>query len=234
MKTSIKCVGCFFRQIEKTAAHAGLKGKPYAQALGCLTQTLLRHDFNDPPVVFGRAIYKVISRYSGKSDIFAGEKHAVEAYLGRYAQYIEKILNRSKEPLHLAAQMSCASNSIDFGAGSHRPDIAGLVKKLTRIRLTVDDFPYFSCALKKAGSVLFVADNCGETFFDKFFIEQIRLFKPDVDIFYAVRSAPMINDATLDDARRLGLHKAARLFSSGCDYPGLILEKASPYFKDLS
>ena len=52
-------------------------------------------------------------------------------------------------------------------------------------------------------------------------------------MFYAVRSAPIINDILLSDARRIGIDTLARLVSSGCSYPGLFLSKTSKSFRKI-
>jgi uncharacterized protein with ATP-grasp and redox domains len=233
MKTSQHCAACFFRQIEKTIEHAKLAPSLKEKALKYFTRQVLNHDYDLPPVVFGRKIYKVISRMAQVHDIFAKQKCAIEKYLLQHANYVEKVLAKSPDSLYLAAKMACAANSIDFGAGRHKPDLEGLIKKLTTIKLRIDDYARLEKDLAMAHNVLIVADNCGESFFDKFFIEQIKIFNPQVKVFYAVRSAPMINDVTLLDARRLGIDKIAEVFSSGCDYPGLILSKTSKKFKSV-
>ena len=56
---------------------------------------------------------------------------------------------------------------------------------------------------------------------------------PCLEIFYAVRSLPIINDALVVDAKRAEVDRYAKVFSSGCDYPGLILSKTSKYFKKV-
>jgi len=233
METSQHCVGCFFRQIEKTSQRVNLNRSQKIKALKYFTHKITQHDFSLPPVIFGREIYKAIARISGIGDIFAWEKIQVERYLGKNNRYIENIIHNSSSPLYLSAKMSAAANSIDFGAGHYRPDLPGLIKKLKQIKLKVDDYSLFFRQLATAKTILFVADNCGEAFFDKLFIEQIKGLYPQVKIYYAVRSKPIINDVTLKDARRLGIDKVADTFSSGCDYPGLILEKTSKHFRKI-
>jgi len=48
-----------------------------------------------------------------------------------------------------------------------------------------------------------------------------------------VRSSPIINDVVVSDARRIGIDKVAKVISSGCDYPGLILSKTFPAFRRI-
>jgi hypothetical protein len=79
--------------------------------------------------------------------------------------------------------------------------------------------------LKKAKKILYLADNAGETIFDHLLIEELG--KP---VIYAVREKPVINDATKEDAYLSGIHKIAKVISSGCDAPGTILKLCSKEF----
>jgi uncharacterized protein with ATP-grasp and redox domains len=57
---------------------------------------------------------------------------------------------------------------------------------------------------------MFLADNAGETVFDRLFIETIG--KPTV---YVVKEAPILNDATREDALAAGLDQVAEVISCG-------------------
>ena len=50
-------------------------------------------------------------------------------------------------------------------------------------------------------------------------------------MIYAVRDAPIINDAVYEDAVQAGIDQVATILSSGTDAPGAILETCSPEFK---
>ena len=232
MKTSYKCIQCFFRQIDTASSLAGFNKVKKEKLFIDLTKKLLKFDFNSPPVVFGRTIYKSISRISGKKDIFYSKKIETERYLTNHSYVIENTIGRSKDSLFTAAKMSCAANAIDFGTGKS-PDISGFLLKLGSTKLYTNQFALFKKMLKKSRSLLILADNCGEAIFDMFFIREIRKILPRLNIFYAVRSSPIINDVVISDARRIGIDKVAKVISSGCDYPGLILHKTSSIFQRI-
>jgi len=48
----------------------------------------------------------------------------------------------------------------------------------------------------------------------------------------AVRGAPVLNDATVADARAAGLHELVEVLGNGSDAPGTILEDCSEVFRD--
>lgn len=232
MKISYKCISCFFRQIDATTSLIKLNQKTKEKLFILLTKKLLKFDFNQPPVVFGRTIYQTISRVSGIKDIFLKEKIAIERYLLNFTPPIKHTIEEATNPLYTAAKMCCAGNAIDFGAGK-TPDVKNLLRQIKNIRLKVDHFPIFREMIRKATKLLIIGDNCGEILFDKFFVKEVLRYNPKLKVFYATRSSPIINDVLISDAKRVGLHALAKVISSGCDYPGIIIPKSSLSFRNI-
>jgi hypothetical protein len=52
-------------------------------------------------------------------------------------------------------------------------------------------------------------------------------------VTYAVRGRPVLNDATLDDAREVGMDELCEVVSSGVDSPGTVLSRCSREFRRL-
>ena len=75
--------------------------------------------------------------------------------------------------------------------------------------------------------MLYIGDNAGEIVFDKFFIREIAHH----DLTYSVRGAPVINDATMEDAEYTGMTSLARVISSEYDAPSTILAKSGEEFR---
>ena len=83
-------------------------------------------------------------------------------------------------------------------------------------------------ALEKARVILYLADNAGETVFDRVLIEIL-----EQPVIYAVKGGPTLNDATQEDAIAAGLEEVAEIVSTGSDAPGTVLEYCSPAFRQL-
>ncbi|HVT29791.1 MAG TPA: ARMT1-like domain-containing protein, partial [Lacipirellulaceae bacterium] len=83
-------------------------------------------------------------------------------------------------------------------------------------------------AAGRARDILYLADNAGEIALDRLLIEQL----PRGAVTLAVRGNAVINDATLYDARAVGLAKCATLIDNGSDAPGTLLPDCSPEFRD--
>ena len=85
------------------------------------------------------------------------------------------------------------------------------------------DFARFKSEVDEAREILYLADNAGEIAIDRLLIEELGPER----VTLAVRGSAVINDATIDDARAVGLHELVRVIDSGSDAPGTILEDCS-------
>ena len=75
---------------------------------------------------------------------------------------------------------------------------------------------------------VYLTDNCGEIVFDRLLVEYLKARGSHVTV--AVRDAPILNDATMEDALALGFDRFAdRLTTTGAGAEiGLDLEKIPP------
>ena len=79
--------------------------------------------------------------------------------------------------------------------------------------------------LKRCSRVVYLTDNCGEIVFDRLLVGFLKARGSHVTV--AVRDAPILNDATLEDALTFGLEKVADCLTTTGGGPeiGLDLEK---------
>jgi len=64
--------------------------------------------------------------------------------------------------------------------------------------------------------------------FDRILIEEL----PKDKITFCVRGFPVLNDATMDDAKESSLTSIVKVIDSGTDLPGIIQEECSNEFND--
>jgi uncharacterized protein with ATP-grasp and redox domains len=186
-------------------------------------QLSLIHAEAIPPEI-GREAYRLISEKSGVLDPYAELKKAnTQQALFLYPRLKERVA-LSQDRVKMAIRMAIAGNVIDFGANADF-DLDKDLDILLSQKLAVDHYHTFCRVLKRARKVLFIADNAGETVFDRILIEELG--KP---VIYAVREKPIINDAVLQDALDAGIDKVAEIISSGTDAPGTILNLCSDNF----
>ena len=93
-------------------------------------------------------------------------------------------------------------------------------------QLDQDTYAKFKKSIEKASLILYIGDNAGETVFDRILIEQLLQMNKS-KIVFVVREKPIINDATFDDVKKVGLDKVATIISNGSDAPATILSQCS-------
>ncbi len=170
-------------------------------------------------------VYKAIYNVSGIDDPFREIKKTYTTRLLSLYPDLKKKIVSSDDPLYTALKFAAFGNAIDLGADPAfdlEKELADLYTK----DFDLCEYDAFRKTLSNAEKILYIADNAGETVFDRLLIEQLN--KP---VKYAVRSKPIINDATLEDADDAGLSEVAEIVSSGCDAPGTILNVCSEKFK---
>ena len=92
------------------------------------------------------------------------------------------------------------------------------------------DYKRFREDLKNAEQLLFIADNTGEAVFDKLLLQKLSEF--NLDIKYAVREVPILNDITKKEALELGIDEYADIISSGSRAPGVLMKYAGEEFAE--
>jgi hypothetical protein len=89
-------------------------------------------------------------------------------------------------------------------------------------------YPAFKDKLDSASAILYLADNVGETVFDRVLIENLPL-----PVIYAVKSGPILNDATREDAIAAGIDQVADIIENGTRSPGTVLNQTSDAFLEV-
>jgi len=137
-----------------------------------------------------------------------------------------------EDAFRLAVLGTICGNTIDFEVEGHRFSMNGLENQLIRClsgSLAIDDTSKLMDALSRSNRILYLLDNAGEIVFDKFLMQIIKENYP-VEIFAAVKSGPILNDATLEDARQIGLEEVVEVITTGNDHIGINLEESSEEF----
>jgi len=175
----------------------------------------------------GRDIHRIIRRVTG-CDPYADLKERCNAMAVRALPSTRAIIENAGDPFETALRFALAGNNIDAGVGKPLND-AALNDALRKAAVTPIDHHAVEAlrrAVDEAGDILYLADNAGEIFFDRLLLEQMPVEK----ITCVVRGGPVINDATLADARAAGLTDMLRVIDNGSDGPGTILGDCSPEF----
>jgi uncharacterized protein with ATP-grasp and redox domains len=134
---------------------------------------------------------------------------------------------QTEDPLALAVRYAIAGNVIDF-ALPLQMDLNDELEHALMRPLVINHLNTLRQRLSTAEFILYLGDNAGETVLDRLLIEIIGL-----PTTYIVRGAPVINDATEEDARQARLHEVAKVISSGSKHAGTVLEDCSTEVQEL-
>ncbi len=225
MRTYLDCYPCFLRQALDAARFAGADGIAQAQVLQETLALLQALDPGATPPEIGDQIHRRVREITAHADPYGTVKRvATERSLELYS-WMQHHIAGASDPFGQAIRIAIAGNIIDFGP-SNQYDLEGSLAEVAQAPLAIDNLDTLRAALNKASSLLFIGDNAGETVFDRALVEIL-----DLPVMYAVKGGPVLNDATLDDARMAGLDACATLVSTGSDAPGTILSRTSADFR---
>ena len=228
MHVAPECFPCLLRQTINTARSAGAQEAQLLAMLREITAYIAQADLSQTPARFSEPAYAMVARLTGVADPYAAMKKETNAMALRLLPKLRNRMTQNLDPLTLALQMAAAGNVIDAGI-DHHADIQKLLNQLLQLSFTINDVPLFRKLLKRGTRLLYLADNAGEIVFDVLAVERIQRLGANVTV--AVKSGPIINDATLEDARTAGLPKICKVIETGAASIGLDMQRVTPEFR---
>ena len=142
---------------------------------------------------------------------------------------LKKEIEAAKDPLARAFVMARIGNYIDLGAMNH-VDQEEFLTLIRDTEMRKEDLPVYESFLREceaAKTFLLVCDNCGEIVLDRLFIEELKKRFPQLICYAMVRGGEVLNDATEEDAKYVGLDRTAKIITNGDAVAGTIYELLS-------
>jgi uncharacterized protein with ATP-grasp and redox domains len=234
MKLEPECVGCIFNQVLKAfkLLQPTISHEVIISAQKKLMNFLVDFDVNsDASPILGQVAYRIISEILDDPDPYLTLKQESNKLALALYEEVREIIEESEDPLFEAIIVSALGNTIDF-ASQHEMNLIADIENFTPEDLVVNDYSDFKKSLDLTKHLLIIGDNAGEIVFDKLLIETLMKFYPDLQIVYSVRSKPIINDATIEDARFIGLTDLIQVIESSAT-PGIDLASSSTEFQEI-
>ena len=216
MRVSDTCAECLFdkqRHLKKDPA--------YLEEVRQILESRREED-TSPYLVY--LFQKARERRFGKESPYGDIKREYNALVLSMEDAIRARIESAPDPL--AAALACArvGTYIDFGA-MNQIDSDTFLALLGDAGLRGNDLQTYEAFLLQCGNAsrfLLIADNCGEIVLDKLFLEQLHAAFPKMALSVMVRGAEVLNDATLEDAKYVGIDQLASLISNGSSVAGTI------------
>jgi uncharacterized protein with ATP-grasp and redox domains len=227
MKAQLTCIPCLVRQATNILAKSVPEGPAREEGIRRILAEAAKLDYGHPTPVLSGALQAVLRTVTGVDDPFAVEKHSfTQMALGMLPE-MEALVAESSDPFEAAVKMAIAGNVIDLGVKSDLSESdAEAVLRAALAQPLHGSARSLKEAADNAGKILYLADNAGETVFDRLLLARL----PKGRVTIAVRGRPVMNDATLSEAREAGLDEFGPLLPNGAGIPGTYLPACSPEF----
>ncbi|MBE7032332.1 MAG: DUF89 family protein [Ruminococcaceae bacterium] len=171
----------------------------------------------------------VRERVFGAPKDFTAIKKRFNALVMSLEDEIYGEITNSDNIIKTALKYSMIGNYIDFGVVENVDEkrLMEFLDKAPEIEIREDEFTQFETELGNAQSLVFLTDNCGEVVLDKLLIKAICSRFPNLNVEVIVRGLPVLNDATMDDAKQVGLDSMVSVTDNGCGIAGTCLDRIS-------
>ena len=227
MRVRLECFPCFVRQALIAASQITDDPVQVKEIIDLSLEPIRNARLSDTPAHIATEIYRRIRARLNGTDAFRGIKAQCTETALKIMRDFEPMIERSPDPLEAAIRASVAGNVIDFGIYTDI-NLDSIVENIMHEPFGILSLSELKSDLPHAKSILFLADNAGELVFDVPLIRHLLQFG---SVKVAVKSVPVINDATMEDALASGLPPGIELIENGSDCVGTILETCSDEFR---
>lgn len=170
----------------------------------------------------------------GIKDDFTEVKKYFNSLMLSLEAEIENTIKTNKNPLNSAISYAMLGNYIDFGAMQNVDEekLKKMLSDVHNISLDETESKNLKTDLKNAKKLIYITDNCGEIVLDKLLIKEILKEYPHISAEVLVRGANVLNDATVEDAKQVGLDTILPVYHNGNNIAGTCLSKIPQHISE--
>jgi len=235
LKVEIECATCVLHRGYMEILEATSDQAIQFRAMAALMR-LLSREFKPTatPAKLGTKRDRLIKKVTGSLDPYEKKKWLSNKRALEILPQTKKFVASGLSPetkFRRACLCSMVGNIIEFDIPEHEfkfEDIGKLIQQAEN-DLAIDEIFKIHEAAKKAREILYLTDNAGEIAFDTLLVRELKNLGAHVTV--AVKGKPIMNDATIQDAKAVGMHEiAGDLISNGTDTVGLFPQECSKRF----
>lgn len=238
MKLKPECIPCLVERAKYECDIVFNEDREKIRALKEFIAFLFEHlDPSElkPPPFFGTERERILKRRSGVKDPHGEVKRRSNEVAKKLLSEASQFYDAARDKIEALIRIAAAANSMEYGIKgySYNEDdfkhefVHTLNENLKWDRKSIRS------AIKNREKILYLTDNAGEIFFDGFVIRE--LIKMGKEVVVSPKSAPVINDATIEDLEEAGisyLEERCRIIPNGT-YIGISLEEVEGEFLDV-
>jgi uncharacterized protein with ATP-grasp and redox domains len=235
LKVEIECASCIIHRGCLETQEATKDSALQFKAISALLEFLNREfNPNAVPAYLGTERDRIIKRVTGNRDPYKERKRISNQKALETLPFAQRIVLEEKKSaarFRKACLCSIVGNIIEFDIPDHSFEFDELRQLIQNAEkdLAIDDIPKIFDLAQKSKGILFLTDNAGEIVFDTLLIQELK--KLGAHVIVAVKGDAVLNDATMEDAKLVGMHEIAdKIITTGTDVVGLCLQKCSKEF----
>ena len=228
MRTGTFCKQCLFNSEQKKVAQEHDEEKKQ-QFLDQVKKILKDEEVELSPPEYLAEFTDVYEQYFGAQTAFDPLKRHFNKLMLSKEQEIKQRIEASEDPIVTAIQAAQAGNYIDYIALGEidSKQLENLLFHNGVKGLKTEVYQSFREELSSAQNLVYVTDNCGEIVVDKILIRELKKVYPKLHVTVIVRGAGVANDASMDDARQVGMHDVADVIGNGTRIAGTSIKRIS-------
>ncbi|MFX1562362.1 MAG: DUF89 domain-containing protein [Promethearchaeota archaeon] len=240
MQIQARCVSCLlsraFQEVQLATDDATVQLSALTEVVKILNHSLTKGNYLEKiPAYVGTLRDHTIQRITGCQDPFAAMKKQSNESALRLRPSLEAYVSdatNAETRFRRACLVASLGNIIEYGVEGHEipwDNLDTLVSK-TQAELAIDQIKEIYQLAKKGRSILFLTDNSGEVVFDRILVQVIAELGGEVTV--AVKGAPVLNDAMLEDAKTAQINEYAKVVTTGGGAVGVLPQWCSREFLD--
>jgi len=220
------CVTCIFSQSLRVCEKLQIDSETTKKVLDSVAGMIPEWSFDETPPQVAARVYPEIAKLLQTDDIYYDFKREATERAKAFIPFVEEMIDKHNDKFYASLKAAVAGNVIDLAA-QQQFDLEEEVAKVFDSPFEIDNSEELRKILQSSKNLLVVGDNAGEHLFDKVMMKCLKENFENLNIFYAVRGKPIINDITIKEAIEAGIDEVAEIVDSGVDTPGLDLNRAS-------
>ena len=226
MKTYLDCIPCFVRQALEASRMATKDRVKQEKVLKAVLLELGKTSTKDkiPPQI-ARKVHRIVKKVTKNDDPYKKVKDRYNKKALKMFPSLKQKVAESRDRLLTATKLAIAGNIIDFGPSS-KFDLEKTIEEVLVQDFAINHFDLFKKVLQKSERVVYLGDNTGEIVFDRILLEELK----DKEITFVVKGGPIINDATVEDAKFASIDRIARILTVSNGEPGTGPDRNSKRF----
>lgn len=229
MKINEECLPCLINQVIKVANITNCSNRDdlYHQVFEQLSK--IDFDKSNPEII--GMIFELVKKHLNNEDPYQEiRQYYNNLFLQSYDDFDKKI-----NSFKTAIKYAIIGNIIDFSPINNQEitKIDDWFDNIDNLSLTIDHVDKLINDIKKAKTILYLGDNCGEICLDKLLLKRIKQLNPSLKIYFGVRGKPVVNDSIESDAYEVGIDEYASIISNGDNSLGTILSRTSAQFNQI-